>query len=296
MNELMSVPSVQRAWPLIRAHLRGCLPSAQKLTASHIAGLGPHLSEAFKAGEPATAGMDPQAKASIAGAVWEGLIVWYLNICLAGSRSVAIKKKSHAPASVANSMSVVLNAGGRLSEPDVLIVTLDSNKVDDVLARWPTAAWRKNVDDNFGDCCVINIQCKSNWNDTLQTPMLWNLLYDAARNLSAAAGNSLQLLGGNRISFGQSGFYIKDLKGFCYAFVTAPSDKVTNFSVQSVHVLRTRFFTGGAFWGRPTSPNICTSFQEFFNVNSTALASGLVPGLGFTSSNQLVNKAVFDFP
>jgi len=320
ISDIMSMPNMAYSW----AHFRSCLGSHVSHpapTPAELFSLGDQLSAAFrsnrlptKAGSTTTQAKE-QSEASAGGSVWEGLIVWYLNLCLAGSRSVAIKKNSHLPNTVRESLKVIISGGISLTEPDVLVLTFDDPRVDDPIplakngapirtspikllqtlidsSVLADASYRKKV-------TVINIQCKTNWNDSIQTPMLWNLLYASARHLSGSSSSAvLPILKANSITFGDGGNYIKDLGGYAYGFVTVPTNEkgASAYTSTSTPVIRARSFTAGHYWGKASKPHICTSVKEFFNSNATLLSSGLIPGEGFANSFPNVNKGVFQFP
>src|SRR5688572_8959065 len=63
-------------------------------TVNNILNIGDNLSEVFKT--TGTAGR-AQNEVSGGGYAWEGLICWYLNLCLAGTRAVVLRKASDSP-------------------------------------------------------------------------------------------------------------------------------------------------------------------------------------------------------
>jgi hypothetical protein len=99
------------------------------------------------------------------------------------------------------------------------------------------------------------IQCKTNWNDNAQIPMLWDMIY-------SAGGFS-----GRNITLGRNGFGIQDCQRFTYAFVTVPSNKNTAFGPGNVSTKRVANLSGGNFWGRPTLRNVARNLKEIFNNN-----------------------------
>lgn len=66
---------------------------------------------------------------------------------------------------------------------------------------------------DFHKCIVGIIQCKTNWNDNAQIPMLWDLIYSVDR---FAARTSVQV---NRTRT------ISELRDFRHAFMIVPTQK-----------------------------------------------------------------------
>jgi hypothetical protein len=314
IKDIMEMPAMTRSWPHFRSYFARTLRSTSPSTAD-IFRLGDELSGAFRsnpihADDDSTTASQEQSDASAGGSVWEGLVVWYFNICLAGTKSVAIKKRSHLPNFVREALKITISGGVSLTEPDVVVLTIDDSRLDNPLPNGrgsnPVTAFRTLVDDAVNKDAtykqkvkVINIQCKTNWNDSVQTPMLWNLLYASARALSGSSSSAvLPILRANSITFGENGNYIKDLGDYAYGFVTVPTNErgVDAYSSASTPVVRARSFTAGHYWGKPSRAHICTSVKEFFNNNTNLLSAHLNPGSGFSESRPNVDKDVFRFP
>jgi len=311
VGDIMEMPTMDQSWDHFRTFFKGKFQSSPP-SGDDIFRLGDELSSAFRSNrlpsrrKSGTSTDTAQSEASAGGAVWEALVVWYLNICLAGSHSVAIKKRSQLPRLVRDALKITISgsASASLTEPDVVVLTVDDPHLDDLLPATPKkgsnpfTALDKLIDDSVRSdpsykkrIKVINIQCKTNWNDSIQTPMLWNLLYAAAR--SPSSSTMLPVLGSDSITFGDNGNYIKELADFKYAFVTVPTNKLEAFTATSSPVIRSRSFTGGSYWGRPNSDFICTSVKEFFNKNTLSLSLGIRPGCGFAETAPNVDKSIF---
>jgi hypothetical protein len=116
---------------------------------------------------------------------------------------------------------------------------------------------------DFNDCELGVIQCKTNWNDNAQIPMLWDMIYSSlgfSRNL---------------ISVGNSTFSIRNLKRFTYSFVTVPTSRGP-FNPNSMPVKRVHNISGGNYWGRPSKANVASSIKEIFGRNfSNSHSNGL---------------------
>ncbi|WP_195335276.1 hypothetical protein [Bacteroides fragilis] len=111
----------------------------------------------------------------------------------------------------------------------------------------------KEVGEYFDKFSIGIIQCKTNWNDNAQIPMLWDMIYSAGG------------FRGRQISVGVNNYSIQSLDSFTYSFVTVPSNKLSNFKPNSVSVKRVKGLSGGNYWGRITEQGIARSVKEIFN-------------------------------
>jgi hypothetical protein len=197
--------------------------------------LGDHLSEIFNS----TNGTDgrTQSKLSGGGASWESLVCWYINLCSIGSRLVAIKKMSLVPKPIQEAITVNYGNFPCNTESDITLLIFPDlkefnedfgsiNLLDREGKSFPTIL--KNgelnhnlinhlVDLNFHKMGVGIIQCKTNWNDNAQIPMLWDMIYS---------------VGGFRnrnITIGKNSYSMKNVNEFSYSFVTVPSNKKSIF-------------------------------------------------------------------
>ena len=129
---------------------------------------------------------------------------------------------------------------------------------------------------DFNDIEIHIIQCKTNWNDNAQIPMLWDAVY-SAQNFK------------NGISVGCDGFSIHDSKRFTYSFVTVPSNQIVKNKVQqykntSTCVLRVKNLSGGNYWGLPTLVGVASSIKELIERN---LKNGSNKSILFTIKNSI---------
>lgn len=217
--------------------------------------LGDHLSPAFRL---AGKGDRSQGSVSSAGSTWEALIVWYLNLCLVGTNSVCLRGPKFCPKSVQDAMSVCFENTILRSEPDVVLIS--SNALLEVHAQKskPIEKADEIISETFDQTGLVNFQCKTNWNDNAQVPMLWNMLYNQARKGAVIP---------NGFSIGRNGFNLKNLGAFGYGFVTVPTQKKgpAGYKPNGLDVLRVKTMSAGNYWGYPTRSGICFSIREFFN-------------------------------
>ncbi len=116
---------------------------------SGVKNLADHLSEAFKLG--ASSGRS-QGDLSMAGSTWEALVVWYLNLCLTGTKAVCVRGGALTPTPIADALSVCFENTVLRSEPDVVLYSSQA------LADAPAASNRKAmleiaselIEDSFG--------------------------------------------------------------------------------------------------------------------------------------------------
>jgi len=243
-------------------------------TPRNILDLGDCLGDIFR-----TTGIEGrgQDEVSAAGATWEALVCWYLNLCLAGSRVVLIKQsKAMIPEPIRDALTVLYGNFPSNTEADVIAITFpnhadylqpienlsDNNDLEaaNVQAFTNRGNFKlKEVlnvlsDRDFDNYEINVIQCKTNWNDNAQIPMLWDMIY-------RAEGFAEQ------ITVGRNGYNINRLNRFTYSFVTVPTvrrDRITHNSTQVKRVIN---LSGGNFWGYPTQNNVALSVKEIINRN-----------------------------
>jgi len=271
VSELFNLTSVNNSWSTWKQHINGVLPNRN---AMNILNLGDKLGDIFKS--TSVAGRS-QSSVSGGGAAWEGLVCWYLNLCLIGTNTVVIKqKKTLIPKPISDGLTVQYFNFNSNTESDLIAITFphdpDYNKdIFSISVRnnngQKVLTKKRNGDFNYLD--VINvlaardfdkyevsvIQCKTNWNDNAQIPMLWDMVYDS----TGFSRNGIQL--------GTNGFSINDLAEFSYAFVVVPTVNLNSFNSNSTAIQRVRNISGGNYWGYPSRNLVAHSLKEIFNKN-----------------------------
>lgn len=271
---LFDMSTFEKCWiswaPVIRTQLT-------PLNSENIFSLGNSLSDIFK-----TTRVEgrQQSDLSASGAAWEALVCWYLNLCLVGSRTVVIKyKKELIPSPINDAITVSYGNFTSNTESDLVAITFADkpeytiDKMQIVMSDHnnraiPTFKGRSErfnykpiiealVRRDFVSTEVGIIQCKTNWNDNAQIPMLWDMIY-----------SSLGFQ--QRILVGRSGYSIRDLQKFTYSFVTVPSNARTTFTPNSTSVKRVANLSGGNYWGMPTESPVASSINEIFGRNFTS--------------------------
>lgn len=249
-------------------------------SAESVIGLADQLADIFKL---TNTGGRSQSSLAGAGFSWEAFVNWYLNICFIGSRAVAVRNISDIPTPIRKALNVNYGTFKSNTEADIIVIIfpnldiyktsidfLETNNNDIIISansHKRNRAKIKNIIDNltgahFEKHEVGIIQCKTNWNDNAQIPMLWGMLYSVH-----------EFKEGSQISIGIDSFSIDQLKKFTYSFVTVPTGKLENYKPSSTAVNRVRNLSGGNYWGHQTKSSIANSLKEIFNYNFSSAFS-----------------------
>ena len=243
LRENLGLPSIQNSWaiwrPIISSHL---LPN---VTGQKIFNLGENLSDIFQSNK---SGSRDQSVLSGGGTAWECFNVWYLNLLFWGTPVVVTRtNKSLVPECLRNAITVTHSTIQTNTESDISIFNipdahlLSSRKIADLNSHLSLKMKKINF---------LNLQCKTNWNDNAQIPMLWDLIYNV-RSFKIPS-----------VSVGIKGLSPSSFASFCYAFSTVPTVKKENFKASSISVLRVKNLSGGNYWGHPTDAGIAKCLNE----------------------------------
>lgn len=197
-----------------------------------------------------------QRTLSNAGYHWESLVCWYLNLCLVGSNSVVIRNiKDLCPQVINDCMSVRYGTTTTNTESDLVGITFPKSNIK-VMKSFKVKDLNQIIKKNLNKIEICNIQCKTNWNDNAQIPMLWDIVYSSKGFKS------------KNIQIGKNGYTLDDLRNFTYAFVTQPSQKdLRKFKTDSMPVLRVNNLSGGNYWGHKSVNGVALSIKEIFTQN-----------------------------
>ena len=246
IRSLHKMETFRACWPVWRAEIS--VRTSDLSDAAAIYDLGEQLSEIFAL---TSAGGRDQGSLSGGGAGWEALVCWYLNIVMIGSRAVVIKQnKNLIPEAFLSAMTVTYGNSPTNTESDLSGIvfpadfSLESNDYDGVVLS-------NYVSRNIKTFSLHNIQCKTNWNDNAQIPMLWDMIY------------SFRGVKNKNVHIGDDGFDLDDLRDFTYSFVTMPSQKKP-IKANSMAVQRVRGLSGGNYWGKPTDPHVAMGLPSIF--------------------------------
>lgn len=246
LKSLTNLNSLQSSWPSWKPQIDKLIQTPN--TEDGIYQLGSNLANIFRSN--VVTGRSNSAVSS-GGAAWEGLICWYLNLVFFGTDVLVVKPTLQQKPRVIDDATTV-NIGNQRTntESDLVAFSVPNNhKVSDNIIDI-----NKNVEENLSDTDLTIIQCKTNWNDNAQIPMLWDLIYFS---------NSFRL---PNVSVGTNGVTPNSFRKFSYSFMTVPTVN-TNFSAESLAVLRVKNLSGGNYWGRPSLNGVAKSISEFFTTN-----------------------------
>lgn len=265
LRRLSEIPSLHDSWgqfsQQIDTHI-SLNPSADKIFS-----LGEHLSSIFQSNS--STGRS-QSLVSGGGAAWECLITWYLNLIFWGTNVIATKQNRFSvPKVISDSLCVTIANHQTNTESDIVIYSIpDSNKLHDLCLD--------DIDDlirtNIRNVDLAVVQCKTNWNDNAQIPMLWDLIY-----------NSTNFRIPN-VFVGINGVSPASFKNFTYSFVTVPTTTRTRFTASNLAVLRVNNLTGGNYWGKTSHQGVALCINNFFGRNFANYFNG---GVQTHISNQI---------
>lgn len=296
----------------MQKHIGTTATMTSRQHAEQIFNLGEHLRDVFFSTKDSSSTGRNQNELSSSGYLWERLVAYYLNYCLANSRTVVFIGATNFEAI---KTAVTFNGMDTASEVDLLAITFPdipefTNDLEvlrsDLLHQYPRVESTpdelkfihnrrirslKTIAEKFSDYYtklyfadlgIHVVQCKTNWNDSTQIPMLWSLLYYLSRD-------NVNLPISSNINFGSGLYTLPRLRDFSYSFVTVPTqnngeyltdpiaaaEKAFNFNRQfsetNLPVLRAKLIRGGYYWGLPKH-NTIFPISELLNRN---LSNGL---------------------
>lgn len=268
VKRLFATPGFIAVWPTWKTIIRS---KATIPTAAQILNLGDYLKDIFFSTNTHNRS---QGEVSGGGANWEALVCWYLNICNIRRRTVCIKHhKSLIPIPISHSITVNYGNFASNTESDLIAITfpdkpeysMDKNEITIHDENGQVITLNANgsnyldvlnalVTRDFHDIEIHIIQCKTNWNDNAQIPMLWDMIYSSTAFRAD-------------ISIGREGYNINNAKRFSYAFATVPTVKLEKINPSSVCVSRVRHISGGNYWGLPNKDGVAHSIREMLNRN-----------------------------
>lgn len=292
INNLFETRGFQAVWSTWKTKINTLAP---KSTSTQMINLGDHLREIFYTTN--TSSGRTQSDVSGGGANWEALVCWYLNLCSIGRRTVVIKhSKKLIPEPISNAITV--NYGSFISntESDLIAITFPDKpeySTDKSLIDIKDVDGEKVIINNrgkmkynllevlnalvardFAEIEIHVIQCKTNWNDNAQIPMLWDMIYSAKTFKTG-------------ITIGRENYSINNARLFSYAFATVPTVKLEKLKSTSVAVQRVRNLSGGNYWGINSQSGVANSMKEMLSKNlasgssdsHTTTLSGAIPNL-----------------
>ena len=258
MKQISNLNSLSKVWDIWQPKINSALGEQPK--GKDIFELGEKLSSIFQTYE--TDDRD-QSTLSGGGAAWECLNVWFLNL-LFWDTSIIVSRTNKAlvPECLRNALTVSFSSIPTNTESDVSIFKIPDS---DLLKSSKIADINSHLENKISDIDFVNLQCKTNWNDNAQIPMLWDLIYNAQ-------GFKI-----SNISVGIKGISPNSFSSFNYAFSTVPTVKKEKFKKETLAVLRVKNLSGGNYWGHPTDNGIAKCINELpMNHFSDEFQGGLI--------------------
>ena len=269
LENVFSTPTFRACWQIWEPEIKRILGT--NYTENDIINLGDHLSDIFRSTGGNGRG---QGELSSSGIAWESLVCWYINVCSVGSRIVAMRKMSIVPKAIQDAITVNYGNFACNTESDITIIVFPNlpdyntdiaqlNVLNHLGVQIPIIKRNKFnfeitnflAERDFNLFEIGIIQCKTNWNDNAQIPMLWDMIYSAGG------------FRGRNITIGRNGFNIQNAQSFTYSFVTVPSNQNATYSPNGVAVKRVTNLSGGNYWGKPSVQNVAKSLKEIFTNN-----------------------------
>ncbi len=252
MRSLAGGDAKKKPWDLYRESILEIL--GPKPTAQQVFELGSNLKRIFNSEERTRS----QSDLSRGGSSWEILVVWYLNLIFWDTNVVAMcPRVKLLPPVVREAMTVKIKNVPTTKEADVIVIEVPTN---DSTMQFDRDSIDVAIRENPSKTRVGVVQCKTNWNDNAQIPMLWNALY-AAHDLKV-----------QNVAIGVNGYSPSSFGRFTYAFATVPTNTAKNglnydFKPDSTAVVRVQGLTGGNYWGNPSISGVADSMSEYFGRN-----------------------------
>lgn len=275
IKKLFETNGFSTVWPTWKNKIQTDIFNSAPPTEHLIYSIGDSLRDIFR-----TTGQAGRSQSDVSGggANWEALVCWYLNICLIDRRTFVLKhNKDLIPSPIKDAITVNYGNFRSNTESDLIAITfpdkaeytIDKEQIliNDIHGNSVDINKGKNynflpildalVARDFDDIEIHIIQCKTNWNDNAQIPMLWDAVYSA---------NTFR----NGISVGTNGYSIHDAKRFTYSFVTVPSNQIKKngrltYKNTSTAVLRVLNLSGGNYWDYHQKLALQVQSKSFLN-------------------------------
>ena len=247
LRHIAGLASFNASWEIWKPEISKILSTDS--SPESIFDLGDKISEIFRS--RTIVGRD-NTSLSQGGVAWECLVCWYLNLIFWGTDVIAIRPHvNFLPETIKDALSVSIQNISTNTESDLIVFSIP-NAPESTLLTLDLIDGLLRANANAVSLSVV--QCKTNWNDNSQIPMLWDLIYNSA---SFRVPN---------VSIGRNGVSPVSFSRFSYSFVTVPTSRGPYLPTK-LPVLRVRGLTGGNYWGHPTTPGVAKSLKEFFTTN-----------------------------
>ena len=254
LNQTSQVKSFAQSWdiwlPIILKNL------SENPSGKDIFDLGDNLGEIFKSRK--VKGRS-QGTLSGAGYAWECLVTWYLNFIFWDLPVMVIRaNKKYTPKILSKCITVTIANNRMNTESDILIFSVPN---PDSIIDKNLKGFNKHLTKSLSEVDLTNLQCKTNWKDNSQIPMLWDLIYNSESKLPY-------------VSVGVEGVSPNSVNNFKYAFATVPTNGEDEMKPTTAAVLRVKNLTGGNYWGQESESDIASSIKELAGRNYPSFFEG----------------------
>ena len=276
-KELSSVDSLSNNWSIWGELIKNCIK--EESWGEDAFNLGDNLSKVFLSTKDKGRS---QSGVSSSGAGWECLVTWYLNLIFLDTNIIAVRqKKNFIPKCISDCLTVTISNSQTNSETDILVFSIPESEK---LKGSTINEFNRHLSPRIHQVNVVVLQCKTNWEDNAQIPMLWDMIYNSESKL-------------NYVSVGINGLNPQSLNNFKYGFVTVPTgNRGNNVKPHLLKVLRVKNLTGGNYWGKPSTTDVASSIKEFGGRHfPNAFSSGIINHLNkFRTKNKLLTEKLLN--
>ena len=244
MKQLSSVNSLSNSWEIWGEKLNNFVD--EENWGESAFNIGDKLSEVFLSTKDKGRS---QSGVSGGGTGWECLVTWYLNLLLIDTNVIAVRQnKNFVPKCISDCLTVTISNTQTNTESDILVFSIpESEKIQGS----SISDFNNHLSKRIDQVDLLVLQCKTNWEDNAQIPMLWDMIYNSESRL-------------NNVSVGINGLNPQSLGKFKYGFVTVPTGKRgEQVKPGLLKVLRVKNLTGGNYWGKPSETDVASSIKEF---------------------------------
>jgi hypothetical protein len=267
VEDLYTLNKIKPSWPVWREVVTQHVSDFED--PDQVLRIGCRLYDVFSETRQAVpaAQSDQQSELAGGGSAWEALVCWYLNLCLVGTTAVVVKRRKLLAGPITKAISIKYGNVSVNSESDLIAATFPKESPFTGPLGATIEASTRTIDEALragalSRTAITIIQCKTNWNDNAQVPMLWDLVYRATS------------FEHSQIAVGIENFSPRSLRSFKYAFVTVPTSRLEGLTDRSTAVARLRDLSGKNYWGRETKKGVALALQEIFSSAAIGPDSG----------------------
>ena len=186
-----------------------------------------------------------QEEVSQIGNAFKSFNIWFLNLLFWGTPILAMKQsKKFTPKVIRDCITVDISKMHINSDSNILIFNIPNHQL-----LKDSNSLNQHIEENISNVELIMLQSKTNWSDTVQETMLWDIIYNA---------EGLP----DYVKVGINDFCPQNLHSFKYAFTTWPTGTRKEIEPDSMPVKRVENLTGGNFWLKETKQDVAANIKE----------------------------------